>query len=82
MFENVYLVSRSVFDVDEVLVVRDGLVLGQLEDSDQGLQQLGPEARVGAGQHGRSFAEQSILKLKLQSNLSIAATLGTTKQWP
>ena len=36
------LVARGVLDVDEVLVVGRAVVLGQLEEPDEGLEQRGP----------------------------------------
>lgn len=37
------LVAGRVLDVDEVLVIRDAVVLWQLEQTDEGLEQRGPQ---------------------------------------
>jgi len=70
---NFNLVSGRVFDVDEVLVIGDGVVLRQLKDANQGLEQGAPEPGVGAAHQGRCFADQPEsglpFHLKLRNNI-------------
>lgn len=49
------LVSWSVFNIDEVLVIWDAVIFGQLKQTDESLEQRGPEERQCDSMSGPEF---------------------------